>query len=37
MQEEEEKLRKIINIVKPTFLPELAKPEIEEMKEKVEL
>lgn len=29
LQEEEEKLRKIINIVRPTTLPELTKPQIE--------
>lgn len=43
LQEEEEKLRKIINIVKPTALPELTKPQVEEVKidnpieEKIEL
>lgn len=30
LQEEEEKLRKIINIVQPTTLPELTKPQSEE-------
>lgn len=36
LQEEEEKLRKIINIVRPTTLPELTKPQIEENTPKVE-
>ncbi|XP_015367727.1 PREDICTED: kanadaptin, partial [Diuraphis noxia] len=36
LQEEEEKLRKIINIVRPTTLPELTKPLIEENTPKVE-
>lgn len=30
LQEEEEKLRKIINIVRPTTLPELKEPQVEE-------
>lgn len=37
LQEEEEKLRKIINIVRPTTLPELTKPQIEENIPKVEV
>lgn len=36
LQEEEEKLRKIINIVRPTTLPELTKPQVEENLPKVE-
>jgi len=36
LQEEEEKLRKIINIVRPTTLPELSKPQLEENTPKVE-
>jgi len=36
LQDEEEKLRKIINIVRPTTLPELTNPEIEENTPKVE-
>ncbi|CAI6368185.1 unnamed protein product [Macrosiphum euphorbiae] len=36
LQDEEEKLRKIINIVRPTTLPELKNPEIEENTPKVE-
>jgi len=36
LQEEEEKLRKIINIVRPTTLPELTKPQVEENATKIE-
>lgn len=36
LQEEEEKLRKIINIVRPTTLPELTKPQVQETLLKVE-
>lgn len=36
LQEEEEKLRKIINIVRPTTLPALTKPQVEENTSKVE-
>lgn len=36
LQEEEEKLRKIINIVRPTNLPALTKPQVEENIPKVE-
>lgn len=36
LQEEEEKLRKIINIVRPTTLPPLTKPQVEENISKVE-
>lgn len=36
LQEEEEKLRKIINIVRPTALPELTKPQGEDITPKLE-
>lgn len=36
LQEEEEKLRKIINIVRPITLPELTKPIVEENTSKIE-
>lgn len=36
LQEEEEKLRKIINIVRPTTLPELIEPQVDENITKVE-
>lgn len=37
LEDEEEKLRKIINIVRPTILPELKKPKAEENLLKVEM
>lgn len=36
LQEEEEKLRKIINIVRPTTLPELINPQVEDNASEVE-
>lgn len=37
LQEEEEKLRKIINIVRPTTLPELTEPRVKETNSKIEI